>query len=92
MIDSASGKVYDNQFGSMNLYQITAVNPTTGQITINPFTSRGGKNWERFNEMESTWRLKFGVKYRFLNVYCDSTNDVTKCKNASCKTGIFLPH
>ncbi|CAM5189875.1 TonB-dependent receptor [Alishewanella longhuensis] len=65
MIDSASGKVYDNQFGSMNLYQITAVNPTTGQITINPFTSRGGKNWERFNEMESTWRLKLGVKYRF---------------------------
>jgi len=65
LIDTSSGKVYDNQFGSMSLYQVTAVNPTTGQITINPFTTRGGKNWERFNEIESTWRLKLGVKYRF---------------------------
>lgn len=65
MIDSSSGRVFDNQFGSMNLYQVTAVNASTGQITINPFTSRGGNNWERFNQMESTWRLKLGVKYRF---------------------------
>lgn len=65
LLDSSKGQVLDTQFGSMNLYSVTAVNPTTGQITINPFTSRGGANWERFNDSESTWRLKLGVKYRF---------------------------
>lgn len=65
LIDSSKGKVLDTRFGTMDLYQVSAVNPTTGQITINPFTSRGGANWERFNDSESTWRLKLGVKYRF---------------------------
>lgn len=65
LLDSSKGQVFDTQYGSMNLYSVTAVNPTTGQLAINPFSSRGGNNWERFNNSESTWRLKLGVKYRF---------------------------
>lgn len=64
-IDHSKGQVNDTQYGTMSLYGITAVNPTTGQMTINPFTTRGGSNWERFNDSESVWRLKLGVKYRF---------------------------
>lgn len=65
LLDKSKGQVNDTQYGTMNLYQITAVNATTGQMTINPYTPRGGNNWERFNNTESTWRLKLGVKYRF---------------------------
>lgn len=65
LLDSSKGHTHDTQYGSMNLYAVTAVNQNTGQITINPFTPRGGNNWERFNEKESVWRLKVGVKYRF---------------------------
>lgn len=65
LLDKSKGQVNDTQYGTMNLYQITAVDATTGQMTINPYSPRGGNNWERFNDMESTWRLKLGVKYRF---------------------------
>lgn len=65
LLDSSKGQVLDTTFGSKSLYEIRSVNPATGQITINPFTNRGGNNWERFNPEESTWRLKLGVKYRF---------------------------
>lgn len=65
LIDSSKGQVLDTQYGTKNLYGITAVNDTTGEIRINPFTNRGGVNWERFNEKESVWRVKLGVKYRF---------------------------
>ncbi|MEH8021929.1 TonB-dependent receptor [Rheinheimera metallidurans] len=64
-IDHSKGIVRDTQYGSINLYAFNAVDQNTGQLTINPFTPRGGSNWERFNQDESTWRLKVGVKYRF---------------------------
>lgn len=65
LIDSSKGQVFDTQYGTMSLYQFSNINTTTGVMTINPYTPRGGNNWERFNEKESTWRLKAGVKYRF---------------------------
>lgn len=65
LLDSSKGQVFDTRFGTKELYEISAVNPTTGQITINNTPYRGGDNWERFNETESTWRLKLGVRYRF---------------------------
>ncbi|MEN3160079.1 TonB-dependent receptor [Alkalimonas sp. NCh-2] len=65
LLDSSKGHVRDTEFGTISLYQVRDVNQDTGEITIRGFQPREGSNWERFNENESTWRLKLGVRYRF---------------------------
>jgi len=60
LIDSSQGKVYVNDFGTSRLYSGT-IDPTSKKYVIDRVKNDSNK----FDENESTWRLKVGVSYKF---------------------------
>ncbi|MDP2560532.1 TonB-dependent receptor [Psychrobium sp. 1_MG-2023] len=60
LIDSSQGKTYVNDFGTSRLYTAT-IDPDTSKYVID-----GVKNDSHsFEPLESTWRIKVGVSYKF---------------------------
>jgi hypothetical protein len=71
LLDSSKGKVYGDDFGSIELVDFT-IDPTTkkyiygGSRTASSDGTRpAGALWDDFYGQESAWRLKVGVNYRF---------------------------
>ena len=71
MLDSSKGKVYGDDFGSIELVDFT-IDPTTkkyiyggSRAASSDGTRPAGALWDDFYGQESAWRLKVGVNYRF---------------------------
>lgn len=69
LIDSSKGKVYGDDFGSIELVDFT-IDPTTKKYIYGGSRGASGTRasdavWDDFYAQESAWRLKVGVNYRF---------------------------
>ena len=60
LIDSSAGKVVDNEFGTLRLYDVDSID-SQGRYVIDRVRDDGN----RFNAEESAWKIKIGVRYDF---------------------------
>lgn len=60
LLDKSKGKVIDNRFGTLRLYDVDSIDDQ-GRYVID----RVRDDSNRFNAEESTWKIKFGVRYSF---------------------------
>lgn len=60
LLDSSKGKVIDNRFGSLRLYDVDSIDDQ-GRYVID----RVRDDSNRFNAEQSTWKIKLGVRYSF---------------------------
>jgi hypothetical protein len=58
--DSASGKAYDNNFGTLRLYDVDSIDDQ-GRYVIDRIRNDGMS----FDANDSIWKIKVGVKYTF---------------------------
>lgn len=60
MIDNGAGKAYDNDFGTLRLYDVDSID-AQGRYVIDRARGDGFS----FNPDSSIWKIKIGVKYTF---------------------------
>ena len=60
LIDSSAGKVVDNQYGTLRLYDVDSID-SEGRYVIDRVRDDG----HRFNAEESAWKIKIGIRYDF---------------------------
>jgi hypothetical protein len=60
LLDSSAGKVIDNRFNTLRLYDVDSID-AQGRYVIDRVRSDGN----RFNAEQSTWKIKVGVRYTF---------------------------